>query len=104
MKTIDRIKKSELTVNHLGFIKVSKRSIDRTLDEVEFKRELFKLATPLAMHEDSDYLGIDVEKWLCHSHSLFRKVPDGEIIPTYEVEIDQMENGSIVIVEVKEIK
>ena len=102
MNPIDRTRKSEITGNRVGYIILSKMSLNRTLNEVEFKKELCKLVVPIYIIPDVNHLG--VEKWLCYSHNLFREVEPEEEIPTYEVKVAQLDDGKIIITGIKEVK
>jgi hypothetical protein len=102
-KPIEQLLKSEIYVKQIGKIAISKSKAGSTLDEVEFKKELFSLITPLEMSSSNDFNKRNIEIWICHSN-LFEPIKEGCLIPSYQVCIDRLEDGEICITEISKIE
>lgn len=100
---IDVTTLNDIPARRVGIVKIARSRFPLTIGELDFKKQLFKLVTPICEYEDKAYYGQDVELWQCYCDK-FRKVVDGEMLPTYEITVHREESGEVEIIKLQEVK
>lgn len=100
---LENVKKENIVVRNLGFIKLPRLGLN--LSDIEFRKELFSLVTPICAYTSNNYFGFDYDFFLCY-HPAFREVEEveeGDKYPEYELTIKRDESG-LSIEKVEEVK
>jgi hypothetical protein len=90
------------TTRKLGVISIARHSWQPLVSEIDLRKELFKIVTPMNLITENSHYQPDVQKWLCYCES-FKEVKEGDMYPEYLVTVTT-KNKQIHSIKVEEKK
>lgn len=97
---LEKVKKDNIIVKNLGYIRLPRLTL--RLSDIEFRKELFSLITPVMAYSSNEFHGFEYDFFLCY-HPMFREVEEGYRYPEYNITLKR-DGSNLSIEKVEEVK